>query len=107
MATSKLPDILRDQLGEIKQLCLKHHVRELAIFGSAVTESFSDSSDLDFLVTFNQNLTAESMADSCFGLKEELESLFSRQVDLVSTTTLTNPYFRDSVLEERQSLYAA
>lgn len=107
MATSGLPEILKDRLGELSGLCRKYNVRDLAVFGSAVTGRFTESSDLDFLVTFDQGLSAAAMAASYFGLKEELEALFSRPVDLVSTASLTNPYFRDSVMEERQPLYAA
>lgn len=107
MAISGLPEILKDRLGDINRLCRKYKVKDLAVFGSAVTGRFTESSDLDFLVNFDQNLSAASMAAAYFGLKEEFEALFSRPVDLVSTASLTNPYFRDSVMEERQPLYAA
>ncbi|WP_341582273.1 nucleotidyltransferase domain-containing protein [Marinobacter metalliresistant] len=107
MANSELPDILTERSGEVNHLCRKHNVNALFVFGSAVTGRFSESSDLDFLVTFNPELSAIAVAESYFGLKEELEALFCRPVDLVSTASLTNPYFRDSVMEERQSLYAA
>ncbi len=107
MANSGLPDILTERSDEVSRLCRKYNVNALFVFGSAVTGRFSESSDLDFLVTFDSDLSATSAAESYFGLKEELESLFCRRVDLVSSATLTNPYFRDSVMEERQPLYAA
>lgn len=107
MSKPELPEILKTRLGELSQLCRKYNVSNLAVFGSAVTGRFTESSDLDFLVTFEQNLSAVTMATSYFDLKEELESLFSRSIDLVSAASLTNPYFRDSVMEERQPLYAA
>ncbi len=107
MSKPGLPEILKARLGELNRLCRKYNVSDLAAFGSAVTGRFTESSDLDFLVTFEQSLTAAAMATSYFGLKEELEALFSRPADLVSTASLTNPYFRDSVMEERQPLYAA
>jgi len=107
MPNPGLPDILKSRRSELEKLCRNYSVKDLAIFGSAVTDRFNSSSDLDFLVTFDQALSAAAMAKAYFGLKEELEALFSRPVDLVSTASLTNPYFRESVMEERQPLYAA
>lgn len=107
MANSELPVVLTERTGEVEHLCRKYNVSALFVFGSAVTGRFSESSDLDFLVTFNPELSAITLAESYFGLKEALEALFCRPVELVSTATLTNPYFRDAVMEERQPLYAA
>jgi predicted nucleotidyltransferase len=66
----------------IAELCRKHGARSLVVFGSAVTEHFDDSrSDVDFLVEFADNLT--SRFDAYFGLKDGLEALLGRPVDLV------------------------
>ena len=45
-------------------------------------------------------------AKAYFALKEGLESLFGRPVDLVTGSSLANPYFRERILAERQSVYA-
>lgn len=103
------PDMLRllhNKHDQIRQLCEKHKVSQLAVFGSVVTGEFNAASDLDFLVDFEETLSARDMATAFFGLKEELEAMFSRSVDLVTESSLTNPYFRSSVMEERQPLYA-
>ena len=42
-----------------------------------------------------------------FGLKEELESLFGRPVDLVESGASSNRYFLESVNKSRRLLYAA
>ncbi|PFG53541.1 hypothetical protein ATG98_2666 [Marinobacter sp. LV10R520-4] len=107
-----MPDLdmlqeLRSKRDEIRLLCEKHSVSDLAIFGSAATGKFTAHSDLDFLVEFEPSLTATRRASAFFGLKEDLESMFSLPVDLVTASSLTNPYFRSAVMEERQSLYAA
>lgn len=99
--------LLLNKHDEIRQLCEKHKVSQLAVFGSVVTGKFNAASDLDFLVDFEETLSARDMATAFFGLKEELEAMFSRSVDLVTESSLTNPYFRSSVMEERQPLYAA
>ena len=43
---------LRNRHDEIRLLCEKHKVTQLAVFGSAATGKFHASSDLDFLVDF-------------------------------------------------------
>ncbi len=92
--------------GTIAALCRRFGVRRLSVFGSAATEAFdSERSDVDFLVEFDPD-TANRF-DAYFGLKEELERLVGRPVDLVMPKSLDNPYFAASVERSRRDLYAA
>jgi uncharacterized protein len=92
---------------EIEDLCRTFGVRRLDVFGSAVDGSFdTESSDVDVLVEFDTG-PGFDYVESYFGLKEGLELLFSRAVDLVSVTSVRNPYFRDRVMRTRELLYAA
>jgi predicted nucleotidyltransferase len=78
----------------------------LAVFGSAATEAFDpDRSDADFLVEFEPGTS--NRFDAYFGLKEELERLVGRPVDLVMPKALENPHFAASVERSRRELYAA
>lgn len=107
MVTGSIPDILKHKESDIDALCRKHGVTYLAVFGSATTERFRADSDLDFLVTFEDHLNARQKATAFFGLKQDLEMLFDRPVDLVTKASLTNPYFRESVMAGQRALYAA
>lgn len=90
----------------IAEICDRHQVRRLSLFGSAATEAFDpDSSDVDFLVEFAED--AENLFDSYFGLKEDLERFLGRSVDLVMSKSLENPFFASSVEQTRYVLYAA
>jgi hypothetical protein len=81
-------------------------VRRLDLFGSATGDDFdADRSDLDFLVEFDS--LPGGYADIFFGLKESLEELFGRPVDLVAAPSIRNPYFRESVEAAKVPLYAA
>ena len=92
---------------EIEQLCRHFHVRRLEIFGSALRSDFHpETSDLDFLVEFSPETSAH-YADDYFGLKESLEALFERPVDLVSIAAMQNPFFREAVERNKALLYAA
>ena len=92
---------------EVEKLCREFHVQRLDLFGSALNDSFdSQRSDLDFLVEFDP-LPPGGYASSFFGLKDALEQLFGRPVDLVVASAIRNPYFRQSVEQNKALLYAA
>jgi predicted nucleotidyltransferase len=65
-------------------------VRCFELFGSATREDFAPGSDLDFLVEFESGGSLESY----LGLRNDLEALFGRAVDLVMPTAIRNPYVR-------------
>ncbi|MGH2458736.1 MAG: nucleotidyltransferase family protein [Chloroflexota bacterium] len=93
--------------AEIEALCRRFGVRRLEVFGSGATGAFrDDTSDLDFLVEFAQP-TSRGYANRYFGFQEALETLLAHPVDLVVSSAIENPYFRQSVDETRALLYAA
>jgi predicted nucleotidyltransferase len=92
--------------AELPVLCRRYGVRRLDLFGSAATNAFDPQrSDLDFLVEFDDD--PAHLFDRYFGLKESLEALYGRSVDLVTTGSLRNPYFIDAVAQTRRPVYAA
>src|SRR6478672_9325168 len=99
--------ILETGHDALRALCLRCHVRRVDLFGSAVTDRFDPSrSDVDILVEF-ADLPPRAYADAYFELKQGLEDLFERDVDLVTPPTLENPYFRREVEAHRQTLFSA
>lgn len=92
---------------EIAALCRRFGVRRLELFGSAARPDFDErASDVDLLVELEPPAEM-GYADAYFGLKEELERLFARPVDLVSLASLSNPYFIREIEASRRLLYAA
>jgi predicted nucleotidyltransferase len=92
---------------EIDELCHRYGVRRLELFGSATGARFdSNRSDVDFLVEFAER-DHQCYADAYFGLAESLEALLGRPVDLVVTSSVTNPYFLEDIASSRTLLYAA
>jgi predicted nucleotidyltransferase len=100
--------MVEDNREELKDLCVKHRVRRLELFGSAIDDENFDleKSDIDFLVEF-QPLKPGEYADTYFGLLEALENLFARHVDLVMVRAVKNPYFLEAINKSRKVLYAA
>lgn len=93
--------------AELVEICRAHHVRLLEIFGSAAGEAFDRaSSDFDFLVEFDA-IPAGNYASNFFDLKEALEKLLDRPVDLIVFSAIRNPWFRKGIEQNKALLYAA
>jgi predicted nucleotidyltransferase len=88
---------------ELDEICHRRQVHRLELFGSAARDDFTSSSDLDFLVEF----VPSPSLDNYLGLRDDLQSLFGRPVDLVMPKAVRNPYVRASIERDRQLLYAA
>lgn len=86
-------DVLKEHVTEIFE---QFGVRKIGIFGSVVRGEDTPVSDIDILVEFSPG---KKTFDNYFGLKQYLESLFGRKVDLVTTEGL-HPYIRKNVLRE-------
>jgi hypothetical protein len=93
---------------EIADICRRLAVRRLDVFGSAVGETFDAvRSDIDFVVEF-ANHNQPGILDRYLALAEEgLEALLHRPVDLVTTESIRNPYFRKAVESTREAVYAS
>ena len=83
-----------------------HNVSELFLFGSFVKENFRSDSDIDFLVSFLP-MDPFDYSDSYFALCEELEKITKRKVDVVTSRSLSNPYFIQEVERTKMLLYQA
>jgi len=93
---------------EIEALCRQLGIRRLHVFGSAVGDSFDVvTSDVDVLVEFDSDRPGFDYFGTYFALKEGLEEILGRPVDVVSVTSIRNPYFRDEVMRTRGLVYAA
>jgi predicted nucleotidyltransferase len=100
-------EMIEQHRSDLVALCRKHHVKTLEVFGSAVDGTFDSArSDLDFLLEFLP-AAAERPFHGYFDLKEDLEKLFGRKVDLVMPAAIRNPYFLKAVNQQRTVLYAA
>ena len=86
-------------------LCRRWRIRELSVFGSVARDSSRIDSDVDLLVTFDPDAPWSTL--DIVDLRQELESLFDRNVDLVEEKAIRNPYRKASILRDKSVLYAA
>jgi uncharacterized protein len=96
--------IIDKNMDKISDLCNKHKVAKLFVFGSILTGNYNKSSDIDFIVDF-RNVGLYEYADNYFDLKTSLEKLLNRQVDLLEDKAIKNPYLRKSIDSSKQLIY--
>jgi uncharacterized protein len=83
--------------------CREFGVLRLDVFGSTARGSATTSSDVDLLVEFAD--PDRSPAKRFFGLLHHLEDSLGCAVDLLTTRSLRNPYFKERVLKEKILVY--
>lgn len=96
--------IIDQNIDIIRKLCKQHYVSQLSVFGSILTDKYNDNSDIDFLVDFS-NIDLQKYADNYFSLKQALEKIFRRHVDLLENNAIRNPYLRQSIEASKRLLY--
>lgn len=100
-------EVVESRRSEIEALCRTLGVHRLDVFGSAAGDSFDvESSDVDVLVEFETSPQFDYFG-TYFALKECLEQILGRPVDLVSAPSIRNPYFLEQVMRTRETVYAA
>jgi uncharacterized protein len=75
------------------------------VFGSATRPDFRPDSDVDLLVEFDPENTPSLFR--MVELKDALEQLFGRAIDLATLEILRNPYRRATILKDLERLYVA
>ncbi len=98
--------LIEMNLDRIATLCRKYKVKKLWVFGSILTDRFNDSSDIDFSVSFDKkNIQLLDYADNYLDFLDELKGLFSRDVDLITEESVSNPYFQNELNSTKQLIY--
>lgn len=98
--------LIEMNLQRIFDLCRMHRVKSLFVFGSILTDRFSDNSDVDLLVDFDTTDHEKwDYVANYFDFQTALEKLFGRKVDLVVAKGLKNKYFIRNLNRTKQLIY--
>lgn len=89
---------------DIHKLCKHHKVKKLYAFGSILTDRFSNSSDIDLIVDFD-NIDVVKYADNYFDFKFSLQDILKHPIDLLEEKAIKNPYFKKAISQKRQLVY--
>ena len=97
--------LITQHTDELAEICRRHHVKRLEVFGSAATGDFNpDTSDIDFLIN-NQTFLACEKVDAYFRLLDDLPRIFDRRDDLVVARAFQNRYFRRNIDKSNVAFY--
>jgi predicted nucleotidyltransferase len=101
-----MQDFILAKREEIAEICRKHHVLRLSVFGSAARDDFNPAtSDVDLLVEFLPQTRLG--LSGFFAFEDDMARVFGRKVDLISDGVIKNPYLLRSIEKDREQLYAA
>jgi uncharacterized protein len=92
-------------IKQIEAFCRKWKITEFSLFGSVLTDDFRPDSDVDVLVVFADD-AGWSLLD-LVDIRDELQGMFGREIDLVEKRALRNPYRKRHILAHHEVLYAA
>lgn len=91
---------------KINQFCKKWGVKQLALFGSVLRDDFNlEKSDVDVLIEFSPGV---HWGWDITNLKNELEKILNRPVDIVSKKAIQksrNPYKKEEILGSYEVIY--
>jgi hypothetical protein len=92
--------------GAVQRFYRERGIARLELFGSALPDDFGEDSDVDLLCTIRPGIKCGLFE---WDLKEGLEEIFGRPVDLVSRRAVErsrNSYRRHAILARTEPLYA-
>jgi predicted nucleotidyltransferase len=95
-------------LTDIQNICERWHIKELALFGSALRSDFHPESDIDLLVTFAPD--AKRGLTETLQIQDEFQALLGRKVDLIVKHAIErsdNWLRKKNILESAQTIYVA
>jgi uncharacterized protein len=96
---------IRTRLPQIIELFKAHKVKNAYLFGSALTVNYSDRSDIDFLVNFHDNIDPVVKGELWWNLHDRLRETMNREIDLVTETSLKNPYLIKEIDSTKVRIY--
>lgn len=98
-------DEISKQLDDFKTLCKEHKVKYLYAFGSSTNGNFdSNKSDIDLLVEIDDPDPIER-GEKLISLWDTFEVFFHRKVDLLTDSSIRNPYLRKNIDSSKILIY--
>ncbi len=96
---------LSNKIKNLKPIFESHKVEKAYLFGSATTEHFSKQSDIDLLISFQENVGPLEKGELWWSLYDLLRAHFNREVDLITEGSLKNPFLIEEVNNTKQLIY--
>ena len=89
---------------QINNVCKQYNVNKLFAFGSVLTDTFGEHSDVDLIVDFDKQAIKDHFLHY-FDFKYSLENIFQREVDLLEEQPIRNKYLKKSIDNSKILIY--
>lgn len=100
-----IKDEIKNKLNEFRTMCLNHQVKYIYAFGSSTNESFDETkSDIDLLVEIDEPDPLER-GEKLISLWDRFELFFQRKVDLLTESSLRNPFLKKNINSTKILIY--
>lgn len=101
--------VIKDEISkrpnDFTFLCKNHKVKYLYAFGSSVLEKFDpERSDIDLLVEIDSKDPVDR-GEMLLSLWDLFEVFFNRKVDLLTDSSVRNPFLRKSIESTKVLIY--
>jgi predicted nucleotidyltransferase len=97
--------LLEHQREAVRDLCRRHRIRKLLLFGSQLKGTARPDSDIDLLVEFEPDAAPSLLTMA--RIEIDLSALFGgRRVDVRTAEDLSR-HFRDAIVRDAQVQYVA
>ena len=87
---------VRARIPALRAIAARHGAKALWLFGSAARGAARPDSDLDFIVDLERTRSLVDLA----GMKQDLESLFKRRVDLFTRAALKRGILKNAAADQ-------
>lgn len=98
-------NLIKSNLDTIRGFFKESQIEKAYIFGSAATDNFKENSDIDFLIKFNDGLDPLKKGELWWNLHDSLRNFLNREIDIVTESSLKNPYFIEELENTKQLIY--
>jgi uncharacterized protein len=98
-------DEISKRADDFNALCINHNVKSLYAFGSSTNDHFKPKeSDIDLLVEIDDSDPIER-GEKLLSFWDRLEKFFNRKVDLLTESSLRNPFLKKSIDSTKVLIY--
>lgn len=100
-----IKDEILKRANDFSALCKNHKVKSLYAFGSSTNSNFNfEESDIDLLVEIDAKDPIER-GEKLMSFWDMMECFFNRKVDLLTESSIRNPFLRKSIDSTKVLIY--
>lgn len=97
--------ILETYKKTIADICKSLRIKRMYVFGSMATNLHNNGSDIDLLISFEDDLSPEEYSENYFTLHHKLRELLKKEIDIITEKSLSSPYFINTINKQKLLLY--